>query len=140
MSTSLRCMRVGLTKRYSNSVYMVEEWKSISHKTDYFISSFGRVRSLKRGQDRILNQYGHYKGYKIVFFWCKELKRTRKYFIHRLVAEAYLENPENKPYVNHIDCDKQNNSLVNLEWMTEQENSQWYQKNKSPAPSDGHEF
>ena len=55
--------------------------------------------------------------------------KYRHYFIHRLVAEAYLENPNNLPVVNHKDLNKLNNALTNLEWCTQSYNVKHYYKN-----------
>lgn len=107
----------------------MEEWKPIKNFEMYLVSNFGRVRSTHKGKDFILKQINHFKGYKIVFLYGTDFK-NKKCFIHRLVAEAFIENPENKPFVNHIDCNKQNNNLSNLEWMTEAENTQYYHKMK----------
>lgn len=49
----------------------------------------------------------------------EKIRYTR---IHRLVAEAFIPNPKNKPFINHIDCNKQNNCIKNLEWVTAREN------------------
>ena len=72
----------------------------------------------------------HYRGYDIVFLYADEVK-NKKCFVHRLVAEAFLDNPENKPIVNHIDCNKKNNTVVNLEYMTGAENTQYYYKTRN---------
>lgn len=84
-----------------------------------------------------MSQYTHYKGYKFLYLM-SETGRI-KFFVHRLVAVAFIENPHKKPIVNHIDCNKSNNLLSNLEWMTDSENVNWYFKNRVPV-ADGHEF
>lgn len=93
----------------------------------YQVSNLGRVRSLDRldGANRrltgkILKGGKHNGGYLRVTL-CKNSVVYAK-SIHRLVAEAFIPNPENKPQVNHIDEDKTNNTVSNLEWMTSKEN------------------
>lgn len=98
----------------------IEIWKSIKgYEGHYDISSNGRVRSFKHGVNILVinwkpNGYG---------FISLSLNGNLKYYhIHRLVAHAFIPNPENKPQVNHKDCNKSNNNLSNLEWMTGKEN------------------
>jgi hypothetical protein len=59
-------------------------------------------------------------GYIRVELW--ENGRGRKHLVHRLLAQVFIPNPKNKPQVNHIDGDKANNALLNLEWVTQSEN------------------
>ncbi|SHJ53539.1 NUMOD4 motif-containing protein [Clostridium cavendishii DSM 21758] len=97
-----------------------EEWKSIKGYDDkYFISNKGRVKSIKYKAPRILkprvDNYGYYR-----VALC-EGNKVKDYKIHRLVASAFLENAENKTTVNHIDGNKTNNSVENLEWATSSE-------------------
>ena len=68
----------------------------------------------------VLKQWSNECGYQCVSLWICGKKYTRK--VHRLVALAYVPNPDDKPQVNHIDEDKTNNHVSNLEWVTAKEN------------------
>lgn len=98
-----------------------EIWVNVfGYEGKYQVSNLGRVKSLPRNgtvcYERILKIQVDKNGYNYVSF------HKRKFKIHRLVAEAFIPNPENKPQVNHIDGNKQNNEVENLEWATAQEN------------------
>ena len=111
-----------------------EVWKDISGYVGlYQVSNFGRVKSLqrvikvkhptgctytKRWLCRILKPVKDTNGYSVV-----SLGKHNRKLIHRLVAEAFIPNPENKPHINHIDGNKTNNFLENLEWATVSENA-----------------
>lgn len=99
----------------------MEIWKYIIGFGDkYQISNYGQVKSFKRGTGVIMkpvkNRYG-YLTIKLVYF-----KQKKRFYIHRLVTSYFLENPLNKDFVNHIDGNKANNNLQNLEWCTNSEN------------------
>lgn len=129
-----------------NKNICVEEWKPVPGLSYMMVSNYGRVKSLDR-TIRQKNKYGKYNdrklkgkmltpfdnghGYKMIHIR-ENGKRTVRY-VHRLVAEAFIDNPENKPHVNHIDYDRSNNHFENLEWCTAKENarySAWKQKGK----------
>lgn len=100
---------------------MVEVWLPVKGwETLYEVSNLGRVRSLTRNKT-IKKQHLIPTGYWAVALSVKHKTFSRR--VHRLVAEAFIPNPENKPQVNHIDGDRKNNNAANLEWVTQRENS-----------------
>lgn len=102
-----------------------EVWKEVEgFEGLYWISNFGKVRNHKRG---IQFGWEHNKfGYRKVRLY-KDGK-TKDIYLHRLVALAFIDNPSNKPDVNHLDNDPSNNHVDNLEWCTHSENMQYASK------------
>jgi hypothetical protein len=98
-----------------------EIWKAVADSNgEYHISSHGRVKSYKKGKEIILKPSTHQNGY-LQISLCRN-KTSKTYYIHRLVAQTFIINDENKLTVNHKDGNKKNNHIDNLEWMTHQEN------------------
>lgn len=97
---------------------MEEIWKPIKDYETYSVSTFGRIRNdktnkiLKGNKDAGRLQVGFFK-----------TKTKSRFFIHRLVALAFIENPENKEQIDHIDNNQSNNRVENLRWATHQENN-----------------
>ncbi len=105
---------------------MIEIWKPIRGYEGYEVSNLGRIKSLNynhTGCEKILKPVNDGKGYLKVFLF-KNGKR-KNFQIHRLVAQTFIPNPDNKPCVNHIDCNPSNNCINNLEWCTYKENTQY---------------
>lgn len=101
-------------------------WKQIvGYENNYQVSDTGQVRN--KATKKIIKPYSNSKGYQIVTLSKNGL--TKKMRVHRLVAQAYLDNPENLPDVNHRDYDRTNNCADNLEWMGRKENVQYSSRN-----------
>lgn len=109
-----------------------EIWKHVvDFEGFYEVSNYGNVRSVdsirmygdkkKKFKGKLLKQYSNKNGYKVVTLCVN--KRYKKPLVHRLVAEAFLKNGENKKSVNHIDGVPSNNKVNNLEWCTALENN-----------------
>ena len=95
---------------------MEEVWKPIEGFDGYGISNFGRVK----GTRKMLNPSGGTTGYKHVTLFKNGARHTK--LVHRLVAEAFIPNPNNYPNVNHLDENRGNNVVDNLEWCSQKEN------------------
>lgn len=131
---------------------MKEIWKDIQNYEDYYqVSNFGNVRSKDRkvvainNPNRIYNVKG--KNLKPVIikdtgYYRVSLHKNGKQFthkIHRLVAKQFIPNPKDLPEINHLDFDKANNHVDNLEWITKYDNilhERAYRMNKKECNND----
>lgn len=104
-----------------------QHWRQIKDYPNYYVSNLGEVKNILTG--KILKpvqnrQRGGKYAYKTVFISKGSVATRSRKKVSRLVAQMFIENPYNKPEVNHIDFDPQNNRVENLEWCTHEENIQ----------------
>ena len=95
-----------------------EMFLPIKNYDNYCVSNFGNIKNLKT--NRILKSRNHNQGYKLISL--SKNGKVKTFTVHRLVAKAFLENPDNKPMIDHIDENKTNNNVKNLRWRTVAEN------------------
>ena len=115
----------------------MEIWKDINgYEGVYQVSNLGRVRSLDRfvnsvnGKRKVKGQIMNFttrSGYNVLILRKYNIKKSKQ--VHRLVAEAFIQNTNNKPFVNHKDFNRKNNNVENLEWVTQKENVNWSKQN-----------
>lgn len=119
----------------------MEIWKDIKNYESYYqISNFGRVKALYRefiGKNGVLKKYperilkpdeSSSSSTKYQRVSLSKNHKTKRFQVHRLVAEHFIDNPYNKPFINHIDNNGLNNKVSNLEWVTHSENMLHAQK------------
>lgn len=101
-----------------------ETWKDIEgYENLYQVSNTGRVRSIKNNKVYVLKQYTTIYGYMKTILW--KNNKMKNFPTHRLVAKAFIPNPNNYPIINHKDENKTNNCVDNLEWCTPKYNSNY---------------
>lgn len=112
-----------------------EVWKPVvGYEGLYEVSSFGRIKSNKVKTKKIMSLQNNWIWY--LFVWLSLNNKETKKTIHRLVAQAFIPNPENKKTVNHINWITSDNRIENLEWCTYSENNYhkfktlWYVVNR----------
>lgn len=101
-----------------------EIWKDVEGYPNYQVSNMGRVKSLNYNhtkKEKILKPHKATNSYLMVQLFNNDTYKFK--LIHRLVAETFISNPENKPCVDHINTDKTDNRVENLRWVTHKENS-----------------
>ena len=96
----------------------VETFVKVVGFENYEVSNLGKVRNIKSG--KVLKPHLNHKGY--LKHHLSKNNKLKELFLHRIIATAFIDNPEGKPCVNHIDENKLNNDLSNLEWCTVREN------------------
>lgn len=99
---------------------MEEIWKTIEDYPNYMVSNMGRVKSLCYGKEKIMKLCTGKGGYLTVTLIKDKKINTNR--VHRIVAEAFIPNPENKPCVDHINTYRTDNRVENLRWVTHKEN------------------
>ena len=108
----------------------MEEWRDIEgFEVHYQVSNLGNVRNIKqrhRKSTKVYKQQMLKTGYMVVNLWQDGAYNFRR--VHRLVAQAFIPNPEGKPFINHIDGNKTNNRVENLEWVIKEENERHARK------------
>lgn len=109
----------------------MEEWKDVKgYEGVYQISNNGRLKRITKYK---VNEKGYQtcektlsptdNGHGYMFYTLSRKGKHKNHYVHRLVAEAFIENPNNYPVVNHIDYDRKNNKVDNLEWCTQLQNT-----------------
>lgn len=98
----------------------LEEWKIYPLNDNYMVSNLGRIKSVRF--NKILTPKINWDGYHRIQIW--KNNKCNMVSWHRVVAQTWVDNPDNKPIINHIDGVKDNNHPSNLEWVTQQENIQ----------------
>ena len=130
---------------------MEEIWKDIEECEGYQVSNLGRIRSVdrvlyagnrwggvtaRRYKGKLITTFAYPNGY-MAFVYRKHHKTIKNFLIHRLVAQAFIPNPENLPQINHKNEKRDDNRVDNLEWCTDAYNKIYNNRAKRVAIANG---
>lgn len=110
----------------------MEDWRKVTSPFEYMVSNTGRVRRVGSEKDHSVCDHN---GYLTIDLYANGKKKSKR--VHRLVAECFIPNPDNKPEVNHKDGNKHNNNVDNLEWVIKKENCEHAWEKGLARPSYG---
>lgn len=111
---------------------LTEEWRDVlGYEGLYRVSNLGRIISVKR--NKLKKPTVSIYGYETVGLY--KSGKQKGFFVHRLVAETFIKNPNNYPQINHKDECKTNNSVENLEWCTQKYNNNYGNRNAKISSS-----
>ena len=121
------------------NIDIIEEWRTaiydgILYEGLYKVSNLGRILSLNyknTGKAELMTPVERKDGYSVVGLW--KNRKSKTCLVHRLVAQTFLPNPDNLPEINHIDENKENNRVENLEWCTSEYNNNYGTRNERAA-------
>ncbi len=102
-----------------------EEWRPMNGSENYFISNFGRYKKRNKNNERLLKVHIDDKGYQRIHFDGKSIR------LHRAVAEAFIPNPNNYPFVDILDNNRNNIHVDNLAWVTREQDQKNYKELKN---------
>lgn len=114
----------------------MEMWKIIDNHPNYAVNTRGEIVNIKTGHKRKTVKLKN--GYMTVLF--SDGEKNKLEYIHRIVATAFIPNPTNLPQVNHIDKDRNNNNVNNLEWCTAEYNVKYSRGKKIAQYTKSGEF
>lgn len=106
---------------------MKEIWKVMKEHNGYEVSNYGKIKNIKTG--RILKTTINYKGYERFIIYID--KKPKCFYIHRVVANNFLDNPNNYKEINHINENKLDNRVCNLEYCTSKYNANYGKRNEN---------
>lgn len=101
----------------------MEVWKQIEDYPNYFVSNTGKVRNVNKGRE--LKQTLHHSGY--LYVGLRKNQKTKLFFVHRLVAQAFIPNINNLNTVDHWNGIKTDNRVENLQWLSNSDNARRFQ-------------